>query len=127
MTGRVPHNEVATYYQMVDVFVYPRISMRLTELVTPLKPLEAMAQEKLVVASDVGGHRELIIDSETGILFKSGNVSALETAVKSLFGNPKSWPAIKARARNYIDAERTWKKSVARYEAVYRRAQARHG
>src|SRR6185295_824732 len=60
--GRVPHDEVERYYALIDVLAYPRKAMRLTELVTPLKPLEAMAQRKLVAASDVGGHRELIED-----------------------------------------------------------------
>ncbi|MCN4145159.1 MAG: glycosyltransferase [Thiohalomonas sp.] len=58
-TGRVPHKKVQAYYNLVDIFIYP---MRLTELVTPLKPLEAMAQNRLVVASDLGGHKELIKD-----------------------------------------------------------------
>ncbi len=65
-TGRVPHDQVQDYYNLVDVFVYPRLPMRLTELVTPLKPLEAMAQGRLVVASDVGGHKELIKDRGNG-------------------------------------------------------------
>jgi glycosyltransferase involved in cell wall biosynthesis len=64
--GRVPHEEVDRYYSLIDVLAYPRKAMRLTELVTPLKPLEAMAQRKLVVASNVGGHRELIEDGVTG-------------------------------------------------------------
>src|ERR1700739_682733 len=67
--GRVPHEEMRRYYDVVDLLVFPRISARLTELVTPLKPLEAMAQERIVVASSVGGHRELIRDRETGYLF----------------------------------------------------------
>ncbi|MEO9041658.1 MAG: TIGR04063 family PEP-CTERM/XrtA system glycosyltransferase, partial [Rhodoferax sp.] len=67
-TGRVPHTEVQSYYDLLDVLVYPRYSMRLTELVTPLKPLEAMAQGRLLVASDVGGHKELIRHGETGML-----------------------------------------------------------
>jgi len=127
MTGRIPHEAVAEYYQIVDIFVYPRLSMRLTDLVTPLKPLEAMAQEKLVVASDVGGHRELISDQKTGVLFKSGDLQALENAVSGLLDDPQRWPAIKSCARSYVDAERTWKKSVARYDAVYRQARERHG
>src|SRR5574343_582934 len=53
-TGRVPHAEVSRYYDLIDVLAYPRHSMRLTELVTPLKPLEAMAQGHMFVASDVG-------------------------------------------------------------------------
>ena len=65
-TGRVPHNEVGKFYSLVDLLVYPRKNMRLTDLVTPLKPLEAMAQGKLVLASDVGGHKELITDNENG-------------------------------------------------------------
>ena len=67
--GRVPHDEVERYYALIDVLAYPRKASRLTELVTPLKPLEAMAQGKLVAASDVGGHRELIEDGVTGTLF----------------------------------------------------------
>ena len=67
-TGRVPHDQVQSYYDLVDVFVYPRLSMRLTDLVTPLKPLEAMARGRLVVASDVGGHRELRSEEHTSEL-----------------------------------------------------------
>ena len=65
----MPHDEVERYYSLVDVLAYPRKKMRLTDLVTPLKPLEAMAQGRLVAASDVGGHRELIRDGDTGTLF----------------------------------------------------------
>ncbi len=80
--GRVPHAEVERYYGLVDLLVYPRRSIRLTELVTPLKPLEAMAQGRLLIASNVGGHRELIRDGETGFLFESDNAEALADAVR---------------------------------------------
>jgi glycogen(starch) synthase len=83
-TGRVPHNEVQRYYDLIDVLAYPRHSMRLTELVTPLKPLEAMAQGRLLVASDVGGHRELIRDGETGMLFYSGSATSLSETIMKL-------------------------------------------
>jgi glycogen(starch) synthase len=73
----VPHHEVDLYYGLIDILAYPRKAMRLTELVTPLKPLEAMAQGKLVVASNVGGHRELIEDGVTGTLFPAGDPAAI--------------------------------------------------
>src|SRR3546814_7168895 len=66
--GRVPHSQVERYYSLTDILAYQRKKMRLTDLVTPLKPLEAMAQGKLVAASDVGGHRELIEDGAKGTL-----------------------------------------------------------
>src|SRR5207342_3694355 len=75
--GRVPHGDVARYYSVVDLLVYPRKSIRLTETVTPLKPLEAMSQGRMLIASDVGGHRELVRDGETGFLFPAGDARAL--------------------------------------------------
>lgn len=117
--GRVPHDEVQRYYRLMDVMVYPRLSMRLTELVTPLKPLEAMAQGRLVVASDVGGHRELIRNGETGMLFKAGDSDALVAAVQALLRRPDLWPGMKAAARRFVEDERNWRSSVERYRGVY--------
>jgi PEP-CTERM/exosortase A-associated glycosyltransferase len=119
--GRVPHSEVSRYYDLVDAFVYPRLSMRLTDLVTPLKPLEAMAQGRLVVASDVGGHRELIRDGETGVLFRAGDAGALADAVFGLFAHRERWPGLQACGRRFVEQDRNWEASVARYEPVYRR------
>jgi len=118
-TGRVPHGEVQRYYDLIDVLVYPRLSMRLTELVTPLKPLEAMAQGRLLVASDVGGHRELIRPGETGMLFKAGDPDALAAVVLDLLSNPERWAALKSTARSFVEKERNWRTSVARYRGVY--------
>lgn len=118
-TGRVPHDQVQRYYDLVDVLVYPRLSMRLTELVTPLKPLEAMAQGRLLAASNVGGHRELIRHGETGMLFPPDDPGALADAVLALLGDPARWPILKEKARRFVETERNWKASVSRYRQVY--------
>jgi PEP-CTERM/exosortase A-associated glycosyltransferase len=119
-TGRVPHHDVQRYYNLVDVLVYPRLKMRLTDLVTPLKPLEAMAQGRLLVASDVGGHKELIEDGKTGVLFSAGNPLALAEKTLALLGAPERWPALREQGRRFVENERSWKASVARYKNVYR-------
>lgn len=118
-TGRVPHDQVQRYYNLVDVLVYPRLKMRLTDLVTPLKPLEAMAQGRLLAASDVGGHRELIDDGRTGVLFAASDPAALARKVLDLLGAPERWPALRANGRAFVERERTWAASVARYQKVY--------
>jgi len=118
-TGRVPHDEVQDYYNMVDILVYPRLSMRLTDLVTPLKPLEAMAQGRLVLASDVGGHRELIRDGETGRLFHAGSSDDLQQAVLTMLHERAGWQAQRDAGRRFVETERTWAASVARYHDVY--------
>ena len=118
-TGRVPHDEVQDYYKLVDIFVYPRLSMRLTDLVTPLKPLEAMAQGGLVLASDVGGHRELIRAGETGELFHAGSGDDLRRAVLKLLRDRAGWQVQREAGRRFVERERTWAASVARYQDVY--------
>jgi PEP-CTERM/exosortase A-associated glycosyltransferase len=123
--GRVPHGDVHRYYSLVDVLAYPRRSMRLTELVTPLKPLEAMAQGQLLVASDVGGHRELIRDGETGTLFRAGSSEALADAVLRVLAQSSEWNGRRAQARRFVEMERSWRGSVERYRGVYE--SLRHG
>jgi PEP-CTERM/exosortase A-associated glycosyltransferase len=117
--GRVPHEQVAHFYSLIDVLVYPRHPMRLTDLVTPLKPLEAMAQGHVLVASDVGGHQELIRHGRTGLLFKAGSADALARTVLDLLAHPERWPALREAGRRYVEAERHWAGSVAGYQNVY--------
>ncbi|MFN6933986.1 MAG: TIGR04063 family PEP-CTERM/XrtA system glycosyltransferase [Tsuneonella sp.] len=124
-TGRVPHSEVERYYSLVDVLAYPRKGSRLTELVTPLKPLEAMAQGKLVAASDVGGHRELIVDGDTGTLFAPDSPAACADALADLLGERHAWPAIREKARAHVRERHDWARNVRRYRDVYQLLLAR--
>ncbi|ACV34747.1 glycosyl transferase group 1 [Candidatus Accumulibacter phosphatis] len=125
-TGRVPHADVQRYYELIDVLAYPRLPIRLTELVTPLKPLEAMAQGRMLVASDVGGHRELIRHGETGFLFRAGDPAALAAAIEDILVRRSLWSQVRMQARRFVEVERTWAASVACYRDVYRRALARY-
>lgn len=119
--GRVPHDQVDRYYALIDILAYPRKRMRLTDLVTPLKPLEAMAQGRLVVASDVGGHRELIEDGVTGTLFPADDVPALAAALSALLAARAGWPGRRAAARSFVERDRNWSSNISRYEPVYRK------
>src|SRR5262249_10212440 len=110
---------VDRYYSLIDILAYPRKAMRLTDLVTPLKPLEAMAQRKLVAASDVGGHRELIRDGATGTLFRAGDPAAIAEALARLLADRSGWEKRRDAARIFVESERNWSTNVARYAPVY--------
>ena len=119
--GRVPHSEVERYYSLIDVLCYPRKKMRLTDLVTPLKPLEAMAQRRLVAASDIGGHRELIRDGETGTLFAPDDPAAIAASLAGLLADRARWESRREAGRRFVEQERDWASNAKRYLPVYQR------
>ena len=119
--GRVPQREVSGYYSLIDVLAYPRQSMRITELVTPLKPLEAMAQKRLFVASDVGGHRELVDDGRTGLLHRAGDADSLAQQMRRLLDDRDLGASLKEAGRHHVESVRNWANSIANYREPYER------
>ena len=117
--GRIPQDQVPRYYSLMDVMVYPRRSIRLTELVTPLKPLEAMAQGKPVLASAVGGIRELVQHEQTGLLFDPENLDDFCRQAKRLIEQKSLREQMAHRAREWTLQEKEWKVVARGYEAVY--------
>jgi PEP-CTERM/exosortase A-associated glycosyltransferase len=119
MAGRVPQERVRDFYSLIDVFVLPRRRIRLTELVTPLKPLEAMALGIPVLASDIGGHAELVNDGETGLLFKAESSESLVEQASRLARDPALRAQLGAAGRRWVESERLWDRIVTRYLPLY--------
>ncbi|WP_426369358.1 TIGR04063 family PEP-CTERM/XrtA system glycosyltransferase [Pseudocolwellia sp. HL-MZ7] len=119
--GRVPFENVGDYYSLADVMVFPRESIRLTELVTPLKPLESMAQFKPVIASDIGGHRELINHNKTGFLFEADNSDALANTILNVIDDTQLLTQISEAGLVYVTEERNWLNTAKQYLPVYER------
>jgi len=127
LPGQIPHERIRDFYSIIDVFVCPRERMRLTDLVTPLKPLEAMSMAKLVLASDVGGHRELIQHDKTGLLFQAENQhDFLRQAVRAV-NDLDLRHMIGGSARHYVESERAWPQIVSLYVGIYEELLRRNG
>ncbi len=118
-TGRVPHAAVRSYYQALDLLACPRLKMRLTDLVTPLKPLESMAQGVPVLVSDVGGHRELVDHDHTGLLFEAGNTASLVAQVVRAAGAEPLRRTLVATAYDHVRGERSWAACAEPYKGLY--------
>jgi PEP-CTERM/exosortase A-associated glycosyltransferase len=127
LTGRIAQKEVRDLYTLVDVLVLPRRRLRLTELVTPLKPLEAMAVGTPILASDIGGHTELVVDGDTGVLFKTESRDSLVEQAVRLASDSALREHVAGQARRFVEAERTWDRVVAGYGTAYRQAAERRG
>jgi glycosyltransferase involved in cell wall biosynthesis len=120
--GRVPHHDVERYYSVMDVLVYPRPSMRITEFVTPLKPLEAMALGKAILGSGVGGIRQLIDPEVTGLTFEAGSIEDFCLQAGRLLRDEGLRRTLGEHARAKACEESDWRIVTARYAAVYEAA-----
>jgi PEP-CTERM/exosortase A-associated glycosyltransferase len=118
-TGRVPITEVQRYYHQIDVFVVPRTNDEVSRTVTPLKPLEAMALERAVVTSDVPALRELIEPGETGLVFAAEDAADLAATVAPLLDDPAARSRLGKAAREWVTAERTWRRNGERYRELF--------
>jgi len=116
--GKISNSEIFNAYNQIDVVVNPRKSSYLTNSVTPLKTLEAMAYKKLVLASDVGGMKELIKDNINGILFKSDSLTELEKALIKILDRDDLNEIID-NAYDYIHKQRNWCHNAKLYKKLY--------
>jgi glycosyltransferase involved in cell wall biosynthesis len=120
-TGRVPHGEIERYYRTIDVFVVPRTNDRVSQLVTPLKPYEAMAMEKAIVVSGVGALLEIVVDGETGRSFVPEDAVSLADLIEPLLDDPAERARLGTAARAWVAANRTWERNGRRYRELYER------
>ncbi|HEY0442844.1 MAG TPA: glycosyltransferase family 4 protein, partial [Candidatus Limnocylindrales bacterium] len=120
-TGRVPHERIASYYSVIDVFVVPRTADRVSQLVTPLKPYEAMALERPLVVSGVAALREIVVDGETGLTFRPEDAADLAAVVEPLLEDRGRREALGRAGREWVAANRTWRQNGERYRALYER------
>lgn len=125
-TGRIPHDAVALHYATIDLFVLPRRPNRLTDLVTPLKPLEIMARGKPFLASNCGGHRELVVPNENGLVYEPATSAGLSEAIRTLRARDVDLGALGARARRWVAANRSWTAAVQPTVGLYERLAGRH-
>ena len=108
MPGRIPHEEVESYYSLIDICPFPRIPWPVCEMVSPLKPLEALAMEKAVVVSSVRALKEIILDKVTGLVFEKGNIASLVSVLKLLIDDPELRSNLGRNGRKWVVEERTW-------------------
>ena len=108
LTGRVPHEEVEDYYSLIDIAPFPRKPWKVCELVSPLKPFEAMALEKVVVVSSTRALMEIVDHERTGFVFEQGNVDSLRDVLDLLIHQPEKRVNIGKTAREWIVRERSW-------------------
>jgi len=121
MPGRVPNDEITRYYSVIDVFVVPRTADRVSTLVTPLKPFEAMAMQRPLVVSDVPPLREIVVPGEAGLLFRPEDAADLATVLEGLLDDEALRARLGRQAREWVAAERTWAQNGARYRVLYER------
>ncbi|KKN58971.1 hypothetical protein LCGC14_0546460 [marine sediment metagenome] len=117
--GRISYDKVKEYYRFIDIVVIPRLNRRVCRLVTPIKPLEAMAYKTLVIASDLPALRYVIDPYVTGVLFHPEFVTELMNKLTYYINHPIEKLAIECRARRYVEENFSWDKNIFKYKEIY--------
>lgn len=118
-TGRVPHEDVERYYSLVDIAPFPRLPLPVCEMVSPLKPFEAMAMGKAVVASDVAALAEIVTPGQNGFLHAKGDARSLQVELVRLLDDPALRRRIGAQAREWVVEHRDWSRIAASVATAY--------
>ncbi|KIL43162.1 glycosyltransferase [Jeotgalibacillus campisalis] len=117
-TGKVKHEDISYYYNVIDIFVIPRISKRVNHIVTPLKPYEALAYKKAIISSDVGGLKEIFTDQENALLFKADSPIDLADKIKELYEDNKLKNYLEVNGLKYAE-NHDWGVITDKYQEVY--------
>ena len=120
-TGRVPHEEVEDYYSIVDIAPFPRLPLPVTEMVSPLKPFEAMAMEKAVIASSVDALVEIVDHNNTGLIFEKGSKSDLASKIVGLIDDRMLRQELGEKARIWVCENRDWSSISGTLGEIYSR------
>ena len=118
-TGTVPREEIARYYGAIDVFVVPRAPVPVTEIVTPLKPFEALSTGRTLVLSAVGALKPIANESGAAELFTPGDSADLAAVLRRLIADPSRRRELAKRGAAWVRRERTWAANAERYIALY--------
>lgn len=119
IVGPVPHEQVGPFYDLIDIFVVSRPDTRVTRLVTPLKPFEAMAMGKAVIASKLPALEEIIEDGKTGSLYEPENVDSLCNAISACLNEDGLAENLGHNAKEWVMNNRTWDSVVKNYQVAY--------
>ena len=109
MPGRIPHEEVESYYSLLDVCPFPRKPLPVCEMVSPMKPLEALAMEKAVIVSSVRALVEMIEDGQTGLVFEKGNIHSMADTLARLINDDVLRKTLGIAGRKWVEESRTWR------------------
>ena len=119
IVGPVPHDQVAPFYELIDVFVVSRPDTRVARLVTPLKPFEAMRSGRAVVMSNLPALAEIVEDGKTGCLYSAGDGQELSQVIRNLLENNTKRIELGSNARSWISEQRTWRAVVSKMSSEY--------
>lgn len=118
MPGRIPHDQVESFYSLIDIAPFPRKPQPVTEMVSPMKPLEALAMEKAVVVSSVRALAEMIVEHETGLVFEKGNIKDLSNKLEILIKDEKLRKRLGRNGRLWVENDRNWDKTSEKVKNV---------
>ncbi|MGN7248700.1 glycosyltransferase family 4 protein [Janibacter anophelis] len=118
-TGRVPHEEVARYLSIFQITPFPRLPLPVCELISPIKPFEAMAMGKACISSSVAALTEIVEADVRGLVFEKGDADDFARQLTRYLDDPQLRETMGRQAREWVLGERDWRKVTRIADAAY--------
>jgi|GEM_PF-4070621 len=119
--GRRPFEEVPQAYSIVDIAAFPRKGQAICEIVSPLKPFEAMAMGKAVIASNVRPLKDIVTHNQTGLLHGKDDAESLSSQLARVIADQALREKLGKNARAWVERTRSWDQIAATVTDVYGR------
>jgi glycosyltransferase involved in cell wall biosynthesis len=116
VTGIIPHKDMPAYYSLMDVFVHPSLRDGMPNAV-----LEAMACEKAVIATPVGGVMDVVKDNENGMMIPVNDADALAKIISSVIADKSLQRKLGQAAHQTITERFTLESELQANLEIYRR------
>lgn len=116
VTGHIPHNDLPAYYSLMDMLVHPsrRDGM-------PNAVLEAMACERAVIATSIGGIKDIVEDGKNGIIVNINDANMLTKKILELLEDSEKRSRLGKNARELIVSQYTLEQELEANLSIYRK------
>ncbi len=117
--GEVSHESIQKYYSIIDIIILPRVNMKKCRIVTPIKTIEAMAQCKMLITSDLPALKFSVVPKISGDIFLAENIESLVEKLRFYLKNTNERKKIEENARKYVIENFSWESIILKYKALY--------
>jgi len=120
MLGDVEHQSIGELYSLCDLVIVPSVNSEGVEEATSISAIEGMACGKVVIASEIGGLKELITHKQNGLLVREKDLDDLAQKIISVYSNEEIKSVLEKNARKTVEEQLSLEQRIKDYIKIFK-------